>query len=131
MNGRLGGVAHAIFCVVLLAAGAVGCRGSAVPMGTVSGTVTLKGKPLTEGIVVFHNVEMGSGATAELDASGRYTMKAALRVGQYRVAIQPPLGAGPMAPIPQSDIPPAYQDFETSGLTAVVNTGHNVIDFEL
>jgi len=114
-------------CVIVT----LGCQGSRIPTGTVSGTITLHGKRLDKGIVIFHNAEMGSGATGEISPGGQYEIKVPLRVGKYRVAIQPPLASGPMAPIPESPIPPQYQDPETSGLVAEIKQGHNVVDFNL
>ena len=77
----------------------VGCQsGPLLPdgaTGTVSGKVTLNGKPVPTGTaVVFQRDSDGQLATGECDANGEFLlrMKGGLEIveGAYRVAVQPP-----------------------------------------
>lgn len=110
-----------------------GCSGGR-PSGSVSGTVTLGGSPLTAGLVLFSNQATGVGVTAELDASGRYEI-GAIPTGEYQVAIEPPPLPAPhemdQVRAPRDNIPPKYKDLQTSGLTAIVESRANTIDFAL
>ena len=114
----------------------IGCGGSdAPPSGTVTGTVTMAGSPLTNGTVVYMDDATGVGGSAELDEQGQYAFDAPLRAGQYAVSIQPPpLPAPhetPAAPSEPFAVPQKFQDAKTSGLTAEVKEGKNVINFDL
>ncbi len=80
--------------LLLLVLPLAGCS----PMtATVSGTVTLDGKPLRigesqRGTVLFRPVEGGATATGLIDQEGRYSLStggtAALRPGEYLVAVR-------------------------------------------
>ncbi|HCS53380.1 carboxypeptidase-like regulatory domain-containing protein [Rubinisphaera sp.] len=60
----------ALFCFML-----TGCGGSSgPPLGNVSGTVTLDGKPLEDATVTFYPGE-GRSAIGTTDASGNYTLQ--------------------------------------------------------
>src|SRR5437773_2705939 len=63
-----------ILCLSLCWLG-LGC-GETFPTAPVAGTVTYKGKPLTFGKVTFIHDESGRAGFAELDADGRYSLKA-------------------------------------------------------
>lgn len=110
-----------------------GCSGGR-PTGSVSGTVTLGGAPLTAGLVLFSNQAKGVGVTAELDQSGMYEIQS-IAAGEYQVAIEPPPPPAPhemdQARVPRDNVPPKYQDLQTSGLTAIVEPGANTVDFAL
>jgi len=89
-----------LLCLVFgtLLAGLVGC-GSAAKVASVSGTVTLDGKPLPNAHVAFqpvaegasHNV--GQGSVGVTDAAGHYTLnltdtgESGAAVGKHRVEI--------------------------------------------
>lgn len=118
-----------------LLAGTMGCGAAELPTGVLVGKVTQKGEPINAGTVTLLNEETGVGASAELDVSGTYRL-AAVRTGDYQVAIQPP-----PAPSPEemaagvkdkpSTIPEQYRDPQTSGLSVSVNSGENTADFEI
>ena len=124
-------------CACLLA----GCGPSKAPSGTVSGKITLEGQPLTAGVVTLVNSAAGTGASAELDASGNYRIAGELPTGPYEVMIQapappPPLPASPGAPLPPTpalkvNIPAKFHDAKTSGLSVTVKAGANTADFSL
>ena len=104
----------------------------------VDGTVTLDGKPLSTGTVVFQNegLPMGVGS---LRSNGSYTVytgdQRGLPPGDYQVTVsayQTRPGRDAMEePIPVLLTPPRYNKPETSGLTAKVTPGSNRFDFPL
>ena len=92
------------------------------------------GQPLTTGVVTFINEKAGSGASSDLDSSGSYHIES-IRTGDYNVAVHrrpPPLSEGPeVFENWRLSIPDKYQDPETSGLTATLESGRNIADFAL
>ena len=142
--------------LILLCGGALLCgcgpkSGLDLPTGTVSGTVTSGGKPLTEATVTFFGETVGDTATSPLQEDGTYTLKYgkgfSVPIGDYRVAITTGSAAssGGGAPDPESlmqtvdagsalesKIPAKYTNPETSGLIAIVKEGTNSnVDFDL
>jgi hypothetical protein len=109
-----------------------GCGASGPPTGSVSGKVTYKGQPLTTGVVTFLNEKTGSGASGDLDGSGRYHI-VLVRTGEYKVAVyrRPPAPGERIVGSARLSIPEKYQAPETSGLTATVKEGENTADFAL
>jgi hypothetical protein len=121
----------------------LGCGGSGVRLGAVSGAVIYKGKPVTEGTVLFQP-ELGPGASGALDARGHYVLRTKSRsdgapLGNNTVVIIPPTDlTGPESPTPgmlpkrdYPNIPKKFRRPETSGLVRDVKPGNNVFDFEL
>lgn len=102
--------------MICLLAGVVGCGEGTVRKveGTITGSVTFNGQPVTEGDVNFIAKETGVAAKAPLDSSGKYTLPA-IEIGTYKVFVTPP----PLAP-PQegvkvqiktyNNIPDKYRD---------------------
>jgi hypothetical protein len=115
-----------------------GCEGSSTsPTATVSGLVTLAGKPLTAGTVLFITDE-GQAASAELAPDGTYTLHCS--PGRYKITVTPPApldplsspaGVPPPAASNQPAIPKRYQDFGGSGLSLEVKAGANKFDIAL
>ncbi len=125
-----------------LLSGLAGCGegGDEFPTGTVSGKVTFDGKPVTEGKISFINEELGYGAGATLGSDGSYQLEEGrgIRLGDYKVAVRPPLVGGspedpddPPKPKEMPNIPEKYRQFETSGLSAAVKEGGNEFTFDL
>lgn len=120
-----------LLCLVL------GC-GRSHPMAPVSGSVTLKGKPLTSGRVIFIH-ELGFSNFGDIEEDGTYWLMAP--VGETRVAVEcleDPLkrqqGHNPYndpKALAQSLIPPRYSNHMTSGFTVDVKPGENKADFAL
>ncbi|MHB8901481.1 MAG: carboxypeptidase-like regulatory domain-containing protein [Thermoguttaceae bacterium] len=80
----------AIACC-LIAVACVGCGKGGPALGTVSGTVTMDGKPLENALVTFTPAAGGRGSTGTTDASGKYELafidgKGAL-VGGHKVTV--------------------------------------------
>jgi hypothetical protein len=122
----------------------VGC-GSSEVVGRVAGRITVAGKPLDHGIVVFQNAQKNIGVVAPVGEDGKYHARTykqdGLSPGDYQVAIQPQEianGAPAMIAPPKlqkkhkSLIPAKYQSISTSGLIATVKPGNNPpFDFDL
>lgn len=119
--------AYALF---LLTIAIVGCR-RADNRGEVTGRVTFKGQPVSEGMLIFSNPTTGVFITASLASDGSYRVGTAkgfgLPPGTYRVAIVPasielPVGlTKDPPPIKECrQIPVRYRKAETSGLSVVV-----------
>jgi hypothetical protein len=85
--------------------------------GSLEGKVTLNGKPLAKGKVIFHPKE-GNAITAELSDDGAYTAKD-VPTGKLSVTIQ---GEG---------VPKVFTDSKTTPLQVEVKPGKATVDFEL
>ena len=127
-------IAVCLVCMPLLS----GC-GRSLGAG-VSGTVTVDGKPLPKGTVVFHPVAGGATVYAEIGTGGAYRLQTgankSLAPGDYIVtvaAFSRPLEPG----MSQEQIeaarlsPIKYGSKETSGLKFTVVPGSNRIDIAM
>src|SRR5262249_45839790 len=116
---------------VLLAAGC----GSAEKSIDISGQVTFKGEPVTEGSVQFIEDRTGHGAEVELGPNGTY--KARLFAGEYKVVVTPPYLVDVSSGLPNpyykkvKNIPKKYHSTATSGLSAIVSPDQTTHDFAL
>lgn len=139
----------ALFCVVS------GCGGTNFgPMGSVSGKLTMDGKPLDAGTqLLFMQMEKGYAGFALTDAEGNYQLKwmredktwTEMPVGSYKILVQPPevknveeLSADEMLAGGDKDLAPAkpvfpkmYQQHSTSGLVFEIKEGENKHDINL
>ncbi len=109
---------------------------------TVSGIVTLDGKPVDQGDVTFYPAQTGKGqaASGEITSGGKYTLQAGqtggLPAGEYQVRV---VSRGESIPHPQGGpptpgkflLPPRYSDAAKSGLHFEVKPGSNEINLEL
>ncbi len=124
-----------------LLAVAAGC--SQPPQATVQGTVSLAGKPLTAGPIVFE--AEGRSYTGAIGADGRYALRylgqPGVLPGDYRIAVVPPAAevvADPKTtelkavnPVNPRDYPERYRLPSTSGITKTVPEGDSTIDIDL
>src|SRR5262245_44539568 len=112
----------------------VGCGSADKPIA-ISGRVTFKGRPVTEGSVQFVEDRTGRGAQVDLEPTGRYQAK--LFAGEYKVVVTPPYVVDESSGMPNpyykkvKNIPVRYHSTETSGLTASVSPGKTTHDFAL
>ena len=133
--------ANALFCGILLTA--LGCGGGAEDypdMGSVSGTVTLGGSPVSGASVSFRPDGAGSrGSAAVTDSDGYYELqysanREGAKVGAHTVRISTYQEAGPgedgelIDAVPET-IPNQYNSQTT--LKQTVESGSNTFDFEL
>ena len=112
----------------------VGCRGETGPAKyTVSGTVTLDGKQLSNGDVSFYPVAGALPAAAGKLQNGRYTFRAV--AGQHRVVIRAvsdkPIITSPIDPPRYESIVPARYNDATTLTADVTPAGRNRFDFDL
>lgn len=120
-----------------------GCGGGGDrPTAVVEGKITVNGKPVPNGTVMFVPVETGAPATGEIRPDGTYRMTTysdgdGAVVGKHQVSItaladmQNRLPED-RTPLPPPIIPHKYLHRGTSGLTADVKAGEvNTIDFDL
>ncbi|MFT3920904.1 MAG: hypothetical protein QM778_00050 [Myxococcales bacterium] len=144
-----------VTCILLVLIAGCGGRG----MGKVQGKVTVNGKPVTSGTIMFYPAE-GPGATGSIGPDGSYTMSThkpgdGAVIGTHKVAIHSTsVGAGSMeAPKTLDDelrgsssnsaakilvpgkvtwlVPEKYSTIEQSPLTAEVKAGMNPINFDI
>ncbi|MCI0460474.1 MAG: carboxypeptidase regulatory-like domain-containing protein [Gemmataceae bacterium] len=132
-----------VLTVSLLGLGSAGCGRSGPPRGDVSGTVTFKDQPVTEGKVTFFNPKEGVGGEGDLRADGRFTIKTqegGLLVGDYIVFVSPlthmkDTDPGKTPPSledkPAPNIPAKYRRQDTTPLRATVKEGENDFPFDL
>ncbi|EAQ79754.1 carboxypeptidase-like regulatory domain-containing protein [Blastopirellula marina] len=123
--------------VLLVIAGCGGGRAGDVPdLGTVSGTVTLDGKPLADATVGFHSATAKRVSTGVTDNEGKYSMYLmndiqGAPLGDNTVTISTAkMGddAVPGSSKPET-LPAKYNNKST--LTADVKAGDNTFDFPL
>lgn len=110
-----------------------------VPTGTVSGTVTLDGKPLSGARVNFISGTAGAGAYADLQQDGTYAISEPIAAGDYKVYLSSP-GLGDAPPDESGnqdlknalkDVPQKYQSDQTTELQTVIKEGENTFDIDL
>ncbi|TWT97541.1 hypothetical protein Pla108_16930 [Botrimarina colliarenosi] len=128
---------------LLTAAGAAGCGDGRFETAPVSGVVTLDGKPVTHGAVIF-TPEQGWPAHGELDSEGRFTLKTyepgdGAIVGEHQIAVvsmteddpSEHFERPPSKPI-KSLVPDRYANSATSGFTFDVKADQsNEIQLEM
>lgn len=121
--------------LVISALGVPGC-GPGRERGTLTGTVTFQGRPVTDGEVIFSDNANAVFMTAQIQPDGTFEVTTAegkgIWAGKYRVAVaprrvDPEMGVSTQpAAIPRpSDIPPRYWRPETSGIEREVKEGEN------
>lgn len=111
-----------------------GCQGETGPAKyEVSGTVTLDGKPLSNGDVTFYPAATNMPAAAGKLQDGRYTFRAV--AGEHRVVIRAvsdkPIITSPIDPPVYESIVPARYNDATTLKAEVTPTGPNRFDFDL
>lgn len=122
---------------------AVGCGSSGPEMARVTGKVTYNGQPVPLGTIAFQALdpEGGRNAIGMIQPDGTYTLHTeqpgdGALLGDYQIGIvardEPILDYIPAKPVPPKRLTPEkYENPQTSGLRAQVESGRNVIDFEL
>ena len=130
-----------LFCGILSTC--LGCGGGATDypdMGTVSGTVTLGGSPVSGASIAFQPSEVGARASSAVtDANGYYSLRYSAnmdgaKVGEHTVRIstyqeEGPGEGGDIVPAVPETIPNQYNSKST--LKQTVEQGSNTFDFAL
>jgi hypothetical protein len=136
------------FAFLSLLAGCLllGCKPAGPPLATVKGKITLEGKPVTAGFVIYQSDDGLINAVVDIDAQGNYEVRtheaAGIPPGKYKVALKPPAPYAPgtvvLADAGQRDQRPVdttinqrYHSIETSQLTADVTVEPKSYDFDL
>jgi hypothetical protein len=105
-----------------------------------SGRVTWNGSPASGALVTLHSKAHNLAASGRTDADGAFTLTTwrlgdGAVAGEHAVSIETIVITGYTAdglPIEVNDMPPKYQNPETSGLTAVISdAGMNHLAFEV
>lgn len=121
----------------------VGCGDGKIPLGKVSGVVTVNGKPLRKGQIEFFTdarPAYGTVENGEIVSVITYKTGDGVPLGIHQVAIRPKIDeAAAMSPPKNGvspfkadlSVPTKYQNAETSGLTAEIKRGENKLTFEL
>ncbi len=140
----------AVFRVAVFITAMVACAGCGPDLpetASVSGRITYQGKPVGEGVIVFHP-EKGRAATAVIAEDGSYSLTCFNRedgalLGRHRVTIESrritdPVTSPNFNPNTMSGelivewlVPERYSRPKTTPLTAEVKPGRNTIDFDL
>lgn len=132
-------------CLMLLCCSLPGCGGDELPLGRVSGVVTLDGEALPNAWVVFSPQEAGHPAFGQTNEKGEYTltykgMTNRAVVGDHAVGItmhnpygepESPEGedSKPVSKMPVESLPAKYNS--QSELRVTVKSGSNTLNFEL
>lgn len=124
---------------VLICAVVGGGCGPRVTMVPVRGRVTVDGKPLGAGSVMFQP-QAGPAARGQINADGSFELGThhpgdGVRAGPAAVRVTSVAAvkavAGEEAPSGRSMIPMRYADFTTSGITVTVTPGMEPVEIEL
>lgn len=126
-----------LLAVVVLVA--IGCnQGPGYPVGKVQGTLTLKGKPVTEDLEIFlMNHQTGYAYKASVGDGGVFKVEEPVRVGDYIAYLQPAVDMsvdmnGPPTPATAvSKIPKKYTNDVGSDLKISVAEGENEIVLDM
>jgi hypothetical protein len=135
--------------VGVLGASACGCGSEKPKLAKVRGTVTIDGRPLPRGTIVFESkgqrAATGNVVDGEIVEVTTFKPGDGCPVGDHKVAVRATQEAasaevshpGEAKALPanymggRSLIPPTYSASDTSGLTATVTGGDNALRFEL
>jgi hypothetical protein len=108
-------------------------------LGQVNGVVTINGKPLNTGSILFQNSAAGVSINANIAEDGTFVVKTfdknGIPPGIYKVVVradtfgdpETPLVGQPIKPKPKPSavVPEKYRTLETSDLSVTVNAGAN------
>jgi hypothetical protein len=131
-----------IFCFAVAAMSSVGCGDGRMPLGKVSGVVTVDGKPLSKGQIVFvtdTRRAFGSIEDGKIVDVTTYQAGDGVSLGTHKVAIRPKVDESEMMSLPKGkspfsldgSVPVKYHKASTSGLIAEIKRGDNAVEFKL
>tara|TARA_R110002095_G_scaffold199534_1_gene179377 strand:+ start:52675 stop:53049 length:375 start_codon:yes stop_codon:yes gene_type:complete len=123
-----------VVCLTCLLSGCGETQAESKPMGTVTGSVSLKGNPLTDCRVNFISEQVGAGAGGDLQSDGSFTLDGPVPAGNYSVFISLPENFTPaqaQAKSGLSNVPKKYLSQSTTDLKADLKEGENNVSFDL
>lgn len=85
----------------------------------IAGTVTVKGRPVKKGTILFLPSQAGNMGEASLDKTGKFELATPLVPGEYRVFFS-------NAPVPEK-----FQSETSSDYAVTVSSGANVLKIDL
>lgn len=116
----------------------VGCSSGEPPKptGTVSGAVTLDGKPYSDAAVVFFSMQTGQAASANIGEDGKYRILNPLWTGTYQVYLAPKLEENlemqEAKPVYMDEaLPEKYNNETTTDIVCSLVEGENTFAVEL
>ena len=107
--------------LALLASG--GCGGGEANVVTLTGKVTLDGKPVDKASVAFIGRQGARLSTAQTNATGDFTITAALGANAVTVSKAPPPGATPAPTGPEDMLMPSDQEYKKMQQAKPVEAG--------
>lgn len=112
-----------------------GCSPS-IPEGTVSGAVTLNGKPYSDSAVMLIDLDSGQAAGADIQSDGSFTIAEPIPLGTYKVYLAPKSlsdeEAAEAKPIKiDTSVPDKYWSEHSTDITVKVEEGENTATVEL
>lgn len=132
MNQKLRTLAN--FCAATLTLFALGgCDSGVAPTGTVAGSVTVKGKPLTNAMVTIFSPALGRGTNCRIDETGAYVTPIGLPPGSYAVVVEkvpPPPGEIAVPGMPPG-VPGEYGASHTTPLKVEIVEGETKYDVSI
>lgn len=134
--------ASLIFYSAIVALVSVGCGDGRMQLGKVSGVVTVDGKPLAKGQIVFvtdTRRAFGSIEDGKIVDVTTYQANDGVALGTHQVAIRPKVDESAMMSMPagkspfssDNSVPEKYHKASSSGLTAEIKRGDNELEFDL
>jgi len=121
-------------CLISLLAGCGGAQAESKPMGTVTGSMTLKGKPLNNCRANFISEQVGAGAGGDLQPDGSFTLDGPIPAGHYKIFITMPeifTPAQAQSKTGLSSVPKKYHSQSTTDLNTDIKEGVNNVRFDV
>lgn len=125
---------HGLLLILFVCVAVLGCGPSEGPTGTVKGTVTLDGEAYSNAAVVFLSPTTGQGGSADVGATGAFTLPEPIPVGSYTVFLAPKSVDESNEPAPVSidqSVPDKYWNEADSDITIEVAEGENNVTVAL
>lgn len=125
--------------IAAVAVGHTGCGGGPeYPVGTVKGTLLLKGKTVPEPLdIFFMDHQSGFAYQARVGHDGSFAVEEPVRVGEYVAYVQPAvdlnldMSAPPQGVSMSRTVPRKYSNDAQSDLKASVEEGENTFEFDM
>ncbi|WP_148080512.1 peptidase associated/transthyretin-like domain-containing protein [Roseimaritima ulvae] len=123
------------FTILLPLAMLTGCSPS-IPEATLSGNVTLNGKPYSDSAVMLIDLNSGQAGGTDIQPDGSFAIADPLPLGTYNVYLAPKAlseaEAASAAPITiDTSVPDKYWSEHSTDITVTIEEGENTATIEL